>query len=111
MPILASPWLFGELVKAGPTPGAIKLARQYNTDQNALNSINARASQIDQYTNAYAGLVGNSAFMAPGAWNSGVSSASQAANGVTINQYISPSEGMSETNLANIVGGQLAWRM
>jgi len=74
----ASPWLLGELVKAGPTPGAIKLARQYNTDQNALNSINARASQIDQYTNAYAGLVGNSAFMAPGAWNSGVSSASQA---------------------------------
>jgi hypothetical protein len=74
----ASPWLLGELVKAGPTGGAIKLARQYNTDQNALNNINVRASQIDQYTNAYAGLVGNSAFMAPGAWNSGVSSASQA---------------------------------
>jgi hypothetical protein len=74
----ASPWLLGELVKAGPTPGAIKLAREYNTNQAAFNSINSQASQIDQYTNAYAGLVGNSAFMAPQVWNSGVSSASQA---------------------------------
>lgn len=74
----ASPWLLGELVKAGPTPGAIRLAREYNTNQGALDSINSRASQIDQYTNAYAGLVGNSQFMAPGAWNSGVSSTSQA---------------------------------
>lgn len=71
-----SPWLLGELVKAGPTPGAIRLAREYNTNQGALDSINARASQIDQYTNAYAGLVGNSQFMTPGAWNSGVSSTS-----------------------------------
>jgi hypothetical protein len=74
----ASPWLLGELVKAGPTGGAIRLAREYNNDQGKLNAINSRASQIDQYTNAYAGLVGNAAFTAPAAWNSGVSSASQA---------------------------------
>jgi hypothetical protein len=53
-------------------------AREYNNDQGKLNAINSRASQIDQYTNAYAGLVGNAAFTAPAAWNSGVSSASQA---------------------------------
>jgi len=105
----ASPWLLGELVKAGPTPGAIKLAREYNTNQAALDNINARASQIDSYTNAYAGLVGNAQFMAPGAWNSGVSSASQA--GATIVQNIYPAAGMSEANMADIIGGQLAWRM
>lgn len=74
----ASPWLLGELVKAGPTPGAIRLAREYNTNQAALDSVNVTASGIDQYTTAYAGLVGNANFMAPAAWNSGVSSASQA---------------------------------
>lgn len=74
----ASPWLLGELVKAGPTPGAIRLAREYNTNQGALDSINQRASQIDQYTNAYAGLVSNSQFMQAQPWNSGISSATQA---------------------------------
>jgi hypothetical protein len=63
-------------VKAGPTAGAIRLAREYNTDQGKLNSINARAAQIDQYTSAYAGLVGSASFLNPAAWNSGVSSAS-----------------------------------
>lgn len=105
----ASPWLLGELVKAGPTKGAIKLAREYNTNQAAFDSIQARAGQIDAYSNAYAGLVGNAAFMAPGPWNSGISSASQAGAQITIN--VAPSAGMSETNLANILGGQLAWRM
>jgi hypothetical protein len=74
----ASPWLLGELVKAGPTGGAIRLAREYNNDSAKLASVNGLGSQIDQYTNAYAGLVGNSAFMAPAAWNSGVSSATHA---------------------------------
>lgn len=73
----ASPWLLGELVKAGPTRGAIRLAREYNTNQAALDNINARASQIDQYTNAYAGLVGNQMFSAQPAWNSGVTAGPQ----------------------------------
>jgi hypothetical protein len=73
----ASPWLLEQFVAAGPTPGAIRLARQYNTDQAAFNSIQSRASQIDQYTNAYAGLVGSANFMNPAAWNSGVSAGSQ----------------------------------
>ena len=72
----ASPWLLQQLVDAGPTRGAIRLARQYNTDQAALESINKRASQIDQYTNDYASLVGKEAFSSAKAWNSGISSAS-----------------------------------
>lgn len=73
----ASPWLLSQLVEAGPTKGAIRLATQYNTDQAALNSINAQAKQIDQFGNTYAGLVGNARFMQAGAWNSGVASSSQ----------------------------------
>jgi hypothetical protein len=69
----ASPWLLEQFVAAGPTGGAIRLARQYVNDQAAFDSIQARASQIDQYTSAYAGLVGSANFMNPGAWNSGIS--------------------------------------
>lgn len=108
----ASPWLLSQLVEAGPTKGAIRLATQYNTDQAALNSINAQARQIDQFGNAYAGLVGNSRFTMPAPWNSGVSPASAApAAGAQVQIDVHPSEGMSETALANAVGGQLAWRM
>lgn len=104
----ASPWLLSELVKAGPTPGAIRLAREYDTNQAALDSVNAQAAQIDQYTNAYAGLVSNSAFYQPAPWNSGVSSASQ---GPTIIQNIYPPVEASPTMIAQQVAGQLMWRM
>jgi hypothetical protein len=86
----ASPWLLEQLVEAGPTGGAIRLARQYATDQAAFDSIQSRASQIDQYTNAYAGLVGSANFLNPGAWNSGIS--------------MQPQQPM----VASIVGAQIA---
>jgi TP901 family phage tail tape measure protein len=70
----ASPWLLQQLIEAGPTKSAIRLARQYATDSAALARVNATASQIDALTNSYANLVTNPAFTAPQAWNSGVSS-------------------------------------
>lgn len=69
----ASPWLLQQLAEAGPTKGAIKLARQYATDSAALARVNARASQIDALTSSYAGFVSNPSFMAPQAWNAGLS--------------------------------------
>lgn len=109
----ASPWLLAQLVEAGPTKGAIKLARQYNTDQAALDSINSRAAQIDAYSNQYANLVGNAAFAQAGAWSSGVSSASMAPTvaGAQVAINVQPSAGMSETNIAQAVAGQLMWRL
>jgi TP901 family phage tail tape measure protein len=70
----ASPWLLAQLVEAGPTKGAIRLAREYNANQTALDSINARSAQIDAYGESYSNLVGNAAFSQSGAWNSGVNS-------------------------------------
>jgi hypothetical protein len=79
----ASPWLLEQFVAEGPKPGAIRLARQYVTDQAAFDSIQYRAAQIDQYTTAYAGLVGSANFLNPAAWNSGVSSSSQTSIQIT----------------------------
>jgi TP901 family phage tail tape measure protein len=106
----ASPWLLAQLVEAGPTKGAIKLAREYATNPAALASINGIGKEIDSYGNAYAGLVGNPKFMAPGAWNSGVSSASQA-NAPQIKFDIHPAAGLSEATIAHQVAGQLMWKM
>jgi hypothetical protein len=79
----ASPWLLEQFVAEGPKPGAIRLARQYVTDQAAFDNIQYRAAQIDQYTTAYAGLVGSANFLNPAAWNSGVSSSSQTSIQIT----------------------------
>ncbi|MFI5426047.1 hypothetical protein ACHMWU_03815 [Aeromicrobium sp. UC242_57] len=75
----ASPWLLAQLVEAGPTPGAIRLARQYSTDSAALARVNAQAAQIDSISNSYSRLVTNPAFSAPRAWNSGIAPAAPAA--------------------------------
>jgi TP901 family phage tail tape measure protein len=107
----ASPWLLAQLVEAGPTKGAIRLAKEYNTNQAALDSINGRAAQIDQFGNAYAGLVGNAAFSQAGAWNSGVSSASQAPAGAQVQIDVHPAAQLSEATIAHQVAGQLMWRM
>jgi TP901 family phage tail tape measure protein len=90
----ASPWLLQQLVEAGPTKSAIRLARQYATDSAALARVNATASQIDSLTNSYANLVTNPAFTAPAAWNSGVSSQTVSRT-YEINAY-SPAEVASE---------------
>lgn len=108
----ASPWLLAQLVEAGPTKGAIKLAREYNTNQAALDSVNNMGAQIDSYGTSYANLVGNAKFLQPAAWNSGVSSATVApAAGAQVQIDVHPSEKMSEANLANLLGGELAWRL
>ncbi|MFC5676075.1 phage tail tape measure protein [Aeromicrobium endophyticum] len=90
----ASPWLLQQLVEAGPTKSAIKLARQYATDSAALARVNATASQIDSLTNSYANLVTNPAFTAPQAWSSGVSTQS-VSKSYEINAY-SPAEVAAE---------------
>lgn len=105
----ASPWLLSQLVDAGPTKGAIRLAREYATDQKALDSINAQAREIEQYGNAYAGLVGNPRFMQPGPWDSGINSSNT--KGAPISITVNPSAAMSEATIAQQVAGQLMWRM
>lgn len=64
----ASPWLLQQLVEAGPTKTAIRLARQYATDSKALAAVNATASQIGSLSGSYAALVTNPRFSSPGAW-------------------------------------------
>lgn len=99
-----SPWVLEQFVEAGPTGGAIRLAREYATSQDAFNSINARASQIDQYTNRYAGLVGSANFMNPGAWNSGISMQPQAPMVASI---VGAKVEMGADGFANFVQGQI----
>lgn len=67
----ASPWLLAQLVEAGPTGAAIRLARQYDNDAAALASINGQAGLLDQISSQYGQLVADPRFMAPGAFNAG----------------------------------------
>jgi hypothetical protein len=102
----ASPWLLDQFVAAGPTGGAIRLARQYATDQAAFDSIQARATQIDQYTSAYAGLVGSANFMNPAAWNSGISMQPAQAAPITAS-LVGAEVSVGQDGLMRFVQGQI----
>jgi hypothetical protein len=65
----AAPWLLQQLQKAGPTRGAINLARKYATDSKALASVNAQAAQLDAVTATYGTVTTDARFDAAAAWN------------------------------------------
>jgi hypothetical protein len=102
----ASPWLLDQFVAAGPTGGAIRLARQYATDQAAFDRIQVRASQVDQYTSRYAGLVGSANFMNPAAWNSGISMQPTQAAPITAS-LVGAEVSVGQDGLMRFVQGQI----
>lgn len=107
----APPWLLQQLTAAGPTKGAIRLARQYATDSVALASINARSMQIGQATNLYAGLTASPQFLGGGSSWGPQQSAALAKAAAQIKIDVHPAPGQSEAAVAQQVAGQLMWRM
>jgi TP901 family phage tail tape measure protein len=71
----AAPWLLQQLQAAGPSKSAIKLARHYLSDANALRRVNAQVATLQGVAGAYGQLTTDPAWMAARGWSGNLSAA------------------------------------
>ncbi|WP_286690013.1 MULTISPECIES: phage tail tape measure protein [unclassified Aeromicrobium] len=71
----AAPWLLQQLQAAGPSKSAIKLARHYLSDANALRRVNAQVPTLQGVAGAYGQLTTDPAWMAARGWSGNLSAA------------------------------------